>query len=309
MGRRCCSRCLSNFHSRPACRSRIRCTSCFHLGHISSLYNFPPQFPGLSTDRIFSSQTNANSWSLTKTVAWFPKPLTHGAATSPRVYSSFAALPPVTQHLETSSLSHSSPDGARQTLPLFTAAPSSLAQDHPLLRPQLARPSTQSEVRLSSFNLQHPSEPPLPPPSLSNKTPFATVQSSSGDGIPPVSAMSYRLVDPTPFMPPGAQTVMIPNRKVMTRAVVGGLRGRNGDLAIATIESLPAGEITLDSVKDVLDDFIRNRQGLEYRTIQECPFGQAFVRFRHFHERDFMIQNSSHVYGNLRISFVEHSKG
>ncbi|CAN6342947.1 unnamed protein product [Urochloa humidicola] len=238
--------------------------------------------------------------------------MTNGSAEAPRVYSSFSALPLQSPRLESSVALPPSPDGTRRTLPLFTAAPSSLTPSFPPPRPPLVQLAAQSEVRLdlNIFRRSPHSPPPSTPRSLPNKTPFgATVHSPSLVAAPPPDeTMSYRLVDPAPFMPPGAQRLMIPNRKVMTRAVIGGLRGRNGDLAIATIEPLPDGEITLDSVKDVLDDFLRNRQGLHYRTIQECPFGQAFVRFNHFHERDFMIQNSPHVYGNMRISFVEHNK-
>jgi hypothetical protein len=57
-----CSRCLSNFHSRPNCRSSTRCTACFRLGHVAFSCCFPPRFPGLSKTGIFSTQTRPEAW-------------------------------------------------------------------------------------------------------------------------------------------------------------------------------------------------------------------------------------------------------
>jgi hypothetical protein len=45
-----CSRCFSNYHSRPICRPLVRCSVCFRLGHIAKTCKFPPQFPELSID-------------------------------------------------------------------------------------------------------------------------------------------------------------------------------------------------------------------------------------------------------------------
>lgn len=43
-----------------------------------------------------------------------------------------------------------------------------------------------------------------------------------------------------------------------------------------------------------------------FRFIQPCHYGQAYVRFNFFHDRDRLIHTSPHQYG---ISFVEHDKG
>jgi hypothetical protein len=42
-----CSRCFSNFHSRPNCRSPVRCSACFRYGHIADSCRYPARFPGL----------------------------------------------------------------------------------------------------------------------------------------------------------------------------------------------------------------------------------------------------------------------
>lgn len=121
--------------------------------------------------------------------------------------------------------------------------------------------------------------------------------------------MAFRFVDPTPFLPHGGQRIMIPNRKVMSRVVLGRARRSNNDVAIVTIEPFPAHQVSFLGIHDVMDDFLRNHKRVGYRTIQPCPFGQAYVKFRAAYDRDFLIQGSPHEFGDARISFSEHNKG
>ena len=44
-------------------------------------------------------------------------------------------------------------------------------------------------------------------------------------------------------------------------------------------------------------------------SIQPCPHGQAFVRFNFYHDRDFLIQNGPHNYGNYHLTFKAHNRG
>ena len=41
----------------------------------------------------------------------------------------------------------------------------------------------------------------------------------------------------------------------MSCAVIGGLRGRNSDVAIVSIEPLPAEEVCFTSIRDMIEDF------------------------------------------------------
>ena len=52
----------------------------------------------------------------------------------------------------------------------------------------------------------------------------------------------------------------VSGRKAMTRAVIGGLRGRNSDVAITTIQPLPQEQISFASIRELLDDFLRNHR-------------------------------------------------
>lgn len=142
------------------------------------------------------------------------------------------------------------------------------------------------------------------------KTPISTVHAAVPiGGFDLDSTMAFRFVDPTPFPPHGGQRVMIPNRKVMSRVVLGRPRRNNSDVAIVTIQPYPEHQVSFLGIREVLDDFLRNRKRVGYRTIQPCPYGQAYVKFKHDYDRDFLIQGSPHTFWDVNISFVEHSKG
>lgn len=93
----------------------------------------------------------------------------------------------------------------------------------------------------------------------------------------------------------------------MTRVVLGGPSRSNCDVAIAIIEPMLKEQVSFPSIKELLDDFLRNHRRVGFHSIQPCPYGQAYVRLNFFHDRDFLIVDSPHEYGNYRISFVEHN--
>jgi len=52
-------------------------------------------------------------------------------------------------------------------------------------------------------------------------------------------AMAFWFVDPQPFIPNGAQRIMVPDRPPMKRVVTGRVHKQNNDLVIATFSPLP----------------------------------------------------------------------
>jgi len=74
MGRPHCTRCLSNKHNRPMCQSRVRCTSCFRLGHISIHCRFPPRFPGLQWSDNLPSFLGIKADGFPSLHTWFSSP-------------------------------------------------------------------------------------------------------------------------------------------------------------------------------------------------------------------------------------------
>lgn len=95
----------------------------------------------------------------------------------------------------------------------------------------------------------------------------------------------------------------------MSCVVVCGLRGRNSDVANFTISPLPAEQVSFACIRELLDDFMHNHRQVGFRSIQPCPYGQAYVRLNYYHDRDFLIANSHHIYGNYTINFNAHNKG
>lgn len=47
---------------------------------------------------------------------------------------------------------------------------------------------------------------------------------------------------------------------------------------------------------------------VHFRSIQPCPFGQAYVRFNAYYDRDRMIHDSPHPFGDVYISFIPQDK-
>nr|TKW37951.1 hypothetical protein SEVIR_1G083000v2 [Setaria viridis] len=121
--------------------------------------------------------------------------------------------------------------------------------------------------------------------------------------------MAYKFVNPAPFMPRGCQRQMVGFRKPMSRVVLGGARRNQSDVAIAKIEPLPQFQVSFQSIRELLDDFLRNHKGLAIHSIQLCPYGQAYVRFHFVHDKDFLIGGGQHQYGQYKISFSDHNRG
>jgi hypothetical protein len=121
--------------------------------------------------------------------------------------------------------------------------------------------------------------------------------------------MAFQFVDPAPFIPRGFQRVIVPNRKAMSKVLLGRPTKRNPDVAIVTTNPLPQHQVAFNNIRDVLHDFLHNHARVDYTFIQPCPFGQAYVKFVYFHDRDQLIHNSPHQFGDVFISFVEHDRG
>ncbi|KAG2538585.1 hypothetical protein PVAP13_9NG380500, partial [Panicum virgatum] len=154
----------------------------------------------------------------------------------------------------------------------------------------------------SHFCQNHSPNPPTSAPlpfSIVQKTPTATVPpSSSCESLLRWNNMAYQFIDPIPFLPRGCTRIHVEGRNTMSRAVLGAPRRHNSDLAIIAIEPLPDAQVSFQSIRE-----------LGFRSIQPCPYGQAFVRLNYYHDRDTLIQSSPHNYGNYQISFRAHNRG
>ena len=94
----------------------------------------------------------------------------------------------------------------------------------------------------------------------------------------------------------------------MARVVLPHRPHRHEDWAIATIHPLPA-DAPFPNVRDVLEEFIVEHRQLGLRDIQHCPFGEAYVRLARVRDRDKLVLDSPHEFGDVFISFVKHDEG
>jgi hypothetical protein len=109
-------------------------------------------------------------------------------------------------------------------------------------------------------------------------------------------AMANIPIDPQPFVPPGFQIQHIEGRTAVHRVVLPRRPRRHEEYAIATIQPMPEGQVLFDNIRDVLEDFFANVARVGVRDVQKCPFGQAYVRFAHFRDRDRLVAHSPHQF-------------
>jgi hypothetical protein len=134
------------------------------------------------------------------------------------------------------------------------------------------------------------------------KTPIAATVPSD------LAAMTYRFVDPAPFMPTWGQRVMVPGRPTMHSVVTGRLQRKNNDVAIAFLHPLPPKQTDFDNIRDTLVQFLNVQMNMSYQSIQPCPFGQSYVTFSHISHRDFLINSGPYQIGDTHISFIPHDR-
>lgn len=290
-----CSRCLAHNHV-----SAPRCSLCFRWGHFSSNCKFAPRLarPSMDHSRIDPALLPDCS------------SMTGGPIHPPRRFVSFGdffkhftGITPPTPFTV-----HWSPSW-RITAPEFVdededASPS-LASPTSLAPPSLVSDRPRRFASFGEFAsevLGIPSPKRIVHVLWTEKTPISTVHPLSHQ-----HPMAFWLIDPEPFMPLGAQRRVVHGRPVMRRVVIGHVAQRNNDLAIACLQPMPQGPINFMAIHNIIADFLRDRE-IGFRSMQPCPFGQAYVRFNYIFERDLLVEMGPIPYGNGSISFVPHNQ-
>lgn len=299
-----CVRCLAHDHNRPNYPNQLRCNSCFRYGHPSASCRFPPRT---------SRPTGQGSCNFDLPRISRPKQtMTSGAREdfAPRRFTSFGeyftsltgrpAPSPitVTWGRAWSIKAPDFPDDGDEGEDDQAAIAASSASSPPVFTSfgEIARTvlGFQSTLKVTHVYWYE-------------KTPVAIVTSSPSSQNPQ-SSMAYHFIDPTPFLPHGTQHQMINGRPLMRCVVAGHVPQRNNDLVIATFNPMLQGQIDFVDICNVLHDFLRNHARVGYRTMQPCPHGQAFVHLNYLLDKDLLIDNSPHQYGNGTISFVAHDR-
>jgi hypothetical protein len=116
-------------------------------------------------------------------------------------------------------------------------------------------------------------------------------------------------IDPTQFVPNGFNILHVEGRMSVQRVILPRRARKHKDYAIASINPMPKGEVLFANVPDVLAEFLMQEARVGVKSIQRCPFGQAYVQFDRIRDRDRLIDGSPHVFEDITISFCKHNEG
>jgi hypothetical protein len=95
----------------------------------------------------------------------------------------------------------------------------------------------------------------------------------------------------------------------MSRAVARRASQSHEDYAILFIDPLSQHQVHFAAIRDVANEFLLQHKRVQIWEIQKSHLGQALVRFEHIYDRDNLIAQSPHPYGDVAFSFVKHNEG
>jgi hypothetical protein len=121
--------------------------------------------------------------------------------------------------------------------------------------------------------------------------------------------MAFQLADPQPFLPRGFEHLEVHGRKHMSRSVVRREQFVHEEWVILSIEPFPLHEVIFANIREVSLEFLVQHKRVQIRDIQKTQLGQALVQFVHIYDRDRLISQSPHPYGDVNFSFSKHNEG
>jgi hypothetical protein len=92
--------------------------------------------------------------------------------------------------------------------------------------------------------------------------------------------MAFRFVDPMPFLPEGADRLVIPRRPLIKRVVTGRVQEQNNDLAIAMIHPMPQEQVDFEVIREALVDFLNVQRRIPYQNNLTLSFGSSLCSFQ-----------------------------
>jgi hypothetical protein len=95
----------------------------------------------------------------------------------------------------------------------------------------------------------------------------------------------------------------------MARFVVKREQSIHEEWTILSIELLPLCEVIFANIREVSLEFLVQHKRVQIRDIQKTHLGQALVQFVHIYDRDRLISQSPHAYGDVFFSFTKHNEG
>lgn len=123
-------------------------------------------------------------------------------------------------------------------------------------------------------------------------------------------AMASFPFDPTPLLPPpNHQRIDVPGRPARIKILSGTAPPTLEEWVVATIVSKPNLPVQLNTIREVLADFLTDIKHVGFFEISPCPFGQAYVKLDSVFDRDELVNNSPHLFTDVHVIFEKHNKG
>ena len=91
--------------------------------------------------------------------------------------------------------------------------------------------------------------------------------------------------------------------------VAGAAAPTHENWAIATIIPMPDLQVTFNTIREVLADFLTGAMHMGFSEISPCPFGQAYVRMDSTFDRNDLVLNSPHAFTDVHVIFERHDRG
>jgi hypothetical protein len=105
--------------------------------------------------------------------------------------------------------------------------------------------------------------------------------------------MAYQRTDPRSFVPLGLQTLNIPHKEMMSRAMVHCAPWNHEEFSIVSLDPLPLhASMQFLVVQEVLFEFFEEHLHVQLRECQGTHLGQALVRFDNAHIRNILVNQS-----------------
>jgi hypothetical protein len=110
-------------------------------------------------------------------------------------------------------------------------------------------------------------------------------------------------------MPSRFQIQLVEGRTAVHQVVVPRRPHQNEEVEITGITPMRPGQVDFANIRDVLDNFLAHVAHVGFRSIQPCPFGEAYVQFVNICDRDRLIRESPIPFDDVMISFSKHNEG
>ena len=115
--------------------------------------------------------------------------------------------------------------------------------------------------------------------------------------------------NPAALLPPGQQVLEVQGRPARIRVHSSASAPVHEEWAIATFVPMPNLPAHFNNIRDLLGEFLTEVKHLPFSEISPSPLGQAYVRLNNVLDRDTLVHESPHQFGDIHVIFQRHNQG